>query len=207
MPTFDELSERAKERAREHVRGGNQNHDWWEYIYEDADKCATILGIRISTRTSPLSHGGSREDLNLFFSGFGRQGSGACWLGIYNFAPDACKAIREHAPQDAELHRIADELYLLQVTFKLTLGTYLAASVRSIGNGSHSTTMAVEVTREDTGDEPDEFDPRLPTLMRDFADWVYSQLEAEDEYLNSDECVDEQIHSNGYRFDEDGSII
>ena len=42
--------------------------------------------------------------------------------------------------------------------------------------------------------------------MRDFADWIYAQLEAEWEYQNSDDHVDESIRINGYEFDEFGNI-
>ena len=44
----------------------------------------------------------------------------------------------------------------------------------------------------------------ITQLMRDFADWIYRQLEAEYEYQNSDEQVIESIRCNEYEFDEQG---
>lgn len=41
--------------------------------------------------------------------------------------------------------------------------------------------------------------------MREFADWIYSRLEAEYEYQNADEQVDESIRINEYEFAEDGN--
>jgi hypothetical protein len=41
--------------------------------------------------------------------------------------------------------------------------------------------------------------------MRDFADWIYSQLEKEYEWQNADEQVDDTIRANAYEFDEDGA--
>jgi hypothetical protein len=43
--------------------------------------------------------------------------------------------------------------------------------------------------------------------MRDFADWIYRQLESEYDYANSDESVDENILCNEYEFDENGKLV
>ena len=42
--TFDELSEEAKKKAREWMRGHALNYDWWDFIYEDA----ASVGIKIT---------------------------------------------------------------------------------------------------------------------------------------------------------------
>lgn len=47
-------------------------------------------------------------------------------------------------------------------------------------------------------------DHELRQLMRDFADWMYRQLEAEYEYRMSDEQVDDTITANEYEFTESG---
>ena len=51
---FDELSDRAKEKAREWYRGGQPDHDWWNSIYDDALRMAEILGIEIDYRYHDL---------------------------------------------------------------------------------------------------------------------------------------------------------
>jgi hypothetical protein len=42
--TFDELSDEAKEKAREWYRRGALDYEWWDYVYENAARC----GIKIT---------------------------------------------------------------------------------------------------------------------------------------------------------------
>jgi hypothetical protein len=42
-------------------------------------------------------------------------------------------------------------------------------------------------------------------LMRDFADWIYKNLEAEHDYLTSDECIDQYLAEE--KFDSLGQVI
>jgi len=43
-------------------------------------------------------------------------------------------------------------------------------------------------------------------VLRDLARWLYSQLEAEYEHLNTDGLVDEAIINNDYWFTEEGGF-
>jgi hypothetical protein len=45
----------------------------------------------------------------------------------------------------------------------------------------------------------------LQALLCRFADWIYEQLEAENDYLHSDEYVDERLADD--EFDEDGVLV
>lgn len=200
---FDELSDRAKEKARDWYRQTALDYDWYDSVYEDAATCGNILGIDLNQKPVKLMGGGTRCDPAIYFSGFSSQGDGACFEGTYSYAKGAAKKIREHAPQDTELHRIADELQALQRRYFYSL----EATMKHRGHYSHSHCMEFTVTAERdnlpplTGDAED----ALPELMRDFADWIYSQLEKEYEWLMSDEQVDESIRANEYEFEEDGS--
>jgi len=199
---FDELSDRAKERAR----------DWWrecenmdfdtEFAFDDAVECGKILGIEIDTRSVKLMGGGTRYEPTIYYSGFSSQGDGACFEGDYSYAKGAAKAIRKHAPDDTKLHRIADELQKLQRQYFYRI----EARMRHRGHYSHSGCMSVDVSLKDTYgyDEPANADD-IKQCMRDFADWIYSQLESEYKYRMSDENVDESIRCNEYEFDEDGN--
>lgn len=208
---FAELSERAKERARERWRDGGQHDEWWKYIYEDAVAVAECLGICISTHGVKLHGGGTRQDPDIFFSGFCSQGDGACWFGRYVAKLDAVQAIQAYAPQDEELLRIARELVIVQMTSFLECGCYLEAKVTQGGTHySHSGTMNAEVTYAEWSDDgideaPENTADTVTQLLRDFADWIYEQLEAENEYLNSDGCIDPQLAER--EFNEDGTII
>lgn len=43
--TFDELSERAKENARNWYREGALDYEWWDFIYEDAER----IGLKLES--------------------------------------------------------------------------------------------------------------------------------------------------------------
>ena len=200
---YDELDDRAKERAREwYSRHVFEDSCDWEFVYEDAVRVAEILGIEISTSPVRLMSGKSRQKTDIWFSGFWSQGDGACFEGTYRYAKGATKKIREYAPQDKELHRIADELQAVQRRHFY----HLIASMNHTGHYCHSGCMSVDVEHNedryrDIGDAEEE----ITQLMRDFADWIYERLSDEYDYQTSDEAVEEAIRANEYEFDEEGA--
>lgn len=196
--TFDQLSDEAKEKARENERRHMLDYDWWDCVYEDAVCIGSLMGIEIETRTRP---GRRRVEHSIYFSGFGSQGDGASFEGRYTPKPDAIKAIQNET-SDEELLRIAVELTALQVVAKLSGHDLRGARIKTQGRYDHSGGMCVEVhydLDEYVYEEP------LLDLMRAFADWIYRSLERESEYLTSDECIDERLRDE--TFDEDGDII
>lgn len=202
--TFDELSDGAKEKARDwwrqHVFSDSSD---WEFVFEDAIECAKILGIEIASHSVPLMNGKTRQEPSIYFSGFSSQGDGASFEGSYQYAKGAAKKIRQHAPQDKELHRIADELQHLQKKHFYRL----LAQMKVSGRYSHSGCMAVDVTgtQDCYGFEDQRTEEVFTELMRDFADWIYRQLENEYNYQTSDEVADEALLANGYTFLADGT--
>jgi hypothetical protein len=182
-------------------RDFNVNHDWWDSIYDDFARICEILGIELD-KGEPS------------FSGFCSQGDGASWTGRYRpqvlgyagLAPlyiyDRAPAkIREHAPEDKELHRIADELCLLARIY----GPVYAIVSRSSSYYSHSHTMQIgsweycdeEIDMDDVASEiQDHIETTLIDLFRDLADWLYKVLENEHDYLTSDEAVIESLEAN-----------
>lgn len=200
---YDELDDRAKERAREwYSRHVFEDSCDWEFVYEDAVRVAEILGIEISTSPVRLMSGKSRQKTDIYFTGFWSQGDGACFEGTYRYAKGATKKIRQYAPQDKELHRIADELQAVQRKHFY----HLIASMNHTGHYCHSGCMSVEVEHNedryrDIGDAEEE----ITQLMCDFADWIYERLSDEYDYQTSDEAVEEAIRANEYEFDEEGA--
>lgn len=185
---FSELDEAVQDKVRSH-----QCLDvWWDFVYEDAVECAKYLGIKTDTNA-------------IQFSGFWSQGDGASFVGGYSFKADAVKAIKDHAPQDEELHRIAEQLTALQTKVRLQTGGRLDAQISRSGRYSHSHTMQFDMSIVDTEGEapavlpPDEKD--LADTLRSFADWIYKQLEAEYTYLTSDEALAE------HDYDENGALL
>ena len=45
-----------------------------------------------------------------------------------------------------------------------------------------------------------EVEDEITDLLREFMDWIYSRLEKEWDYMNSDKSVDESILANEYNF-------
>lgn len=200
---YAELDDSAKEKARDWYRSCIEADELANY--DDWQSVADILGISFSTHTVRLYGGGSRQGPNIYWSGFSSQGDGARYEGSYSYAKGAAKRIREYAPTDGELHRIADELQALQRPYFYKLCADINA-----GSGSnfysHSGTMSVSayVDGDTWRDVPQE--DELRDVLRSFADWIYSQLEAQWDYLNSDEAIEESILANEYEFSAQGDI-
>lgn len=207
---FSELSERDQNNARiAFIANDYPYDDWWSFVYEDAVRMGELLGIFISTTLHTSNKGRNYSTTDISFSGFWSQGDGASFEGTYTVAPDASAAIRAEAPQDETLHRIADQLSLLQTTRRLLGLEPFSATIRTSGNYSHSGTMDItinyDVDEDDEAFYDDSLEKSVTQLMRDFADWIYNQLENEHDYLTSDEVVDEQLAEE--KFDEAGAVI
>jgi hypothetical protein len=111
---FDELSEEAKDKARAWYRETTSYEDWSEFVYDDFERICAILGVRLKTSVVRLCGGGTRQKPHIYFLGFSSQGDGACFEAVYSYERGAPSKIRQHAPPDAELHRIADALQAIQ---------------------------------------------------------------------------------------------
>jgi len=207
---FSELSEEAKEHARkEYTSGDYPGYDWWDYTYEDAVRMAKILGIEISTTAYTTSRGETYHTPDISFSGFCSQGDGACFEGSYSFNPGCVKEIISET-NNAELICIATELYTMQLARRMQGLEYFSASISTSGRYSHSGTMSVTVNIEDDEDNElgiQNLENEVTQLMRGFADWIYKQLESENDWHYSDEYVDERLNESDMAFDADGSEI
>jgi hypothetical protein len=199
---IDELPEGAKDSARAWYREGGFDHDWYDAVYEDFQRIAEILGIRLKTRTTRLIGGRTRQDPCVWFSGFWSQGDGAAWEGFYSYRKYGAAELRAYAPKDKTLHRIAETLQAAQ-----RQNFYqLSAEVTHRGNYYHAFSMAVAVTRDSAAafEIARDAETVVTDALRDLANWLYRQLEQEYDYLTSDEAVDETLIANGYTFTEEG---
>ena len=197
---FDELSDSAKEKAR----------DWWRASElsdmdlidrDDFEAITKILGIKFDEKRVPLMNGSTRGESKIYYSGFCSQGDGACFEGRYSYAKGCAKEIRKYAPQDTRLHSIADQLQELQRKHFYRI----EARATHSGHYYHSGCMSVDVYLKGE-DAPRDVEEDTRDILRSFADWIYRQLEKEYEYRMSDENVDENIRINEYEFDEEGRI-
>jgi hypothetical protein len=199
--TYSELSESAKETAREWYRSASQGDNFYaEYVYEDASQIAALMGIDLcQTRTKT-----GTCDPTSYSSGFSSQGDGASYECRYKYEPGALKAVTAYSPKDAELHRIAKDLQDIQKRYFYKL----VANSRVIGHYVHSGCMRVSVEHsDDSYRDISDAEDTVTQCLRDFADWIYSQLEKAYDWENSDEQIAETILRNEYEFTEDGDKV
>lgn len=199
---IDELSDAAKETARQWFRRVGFDHDWYAFVYQDFERICDILGVNLETRPVPLYGGGVRQQSCIWFSGFWSQGDGACFEGRYHYAKGASARIRQYAPENAELHEIADALQAIQ---QRNLYQLLAV-IRHRGRYYHEYTMDIRMERDSPTGQSMTVDAEGVVIeaMRDLARWLYRALEREYDYQTSDEHLDEAIRANDYTFTEDG---
>ncbi|MDX9668740.1 hypothetical protein [Pseudomonas sp. P8_250] len=183
---FDELSETAKQKARDWFREASAGEQWWSRVYEDAKAAGAMFGFDID---------------DIYFSGFWSQGDGACFTGSFRYGKGCENAIKAAYPEDKELHTIAAEWVSLQrLNFYQVLGI-----VQHRGTYQHSGCTYFEI--EVNGREPsDELERGVKSCIRSFMDWIYSELEKEHQWLNSEEYVDATIVGNEYEFTADGEF-
>ena len=201
---FDELSDEAKQTAIDSNRYTEvEFFDWWGSSFEMFAEAADLFGLDIRQTRKSFADGGHRYDPTIFFSGFSSQGDGACFEGCYAYKKGALKAAKQAFPTDSELLRIVRDLQTLQQRnfYQLT------ATAKHLGIYNHSGCMDIAVDRADGKAFSGDDEESLEQLFRDFADWIYSSLEKEYDYLTSDEAVAESLRANEIEFTEDGQTI
>lgn len=213
--TFDELSDRAKEKARAWYREGNLDYEWWDGVYSNVKDAAVYLGITIDTKEETSIGGYTKEgtwDAHkrrtrtidcIYFSGFSSQGDGACFFGKWNASDmKTLKELQADFATDTTLHNIHSTLW----DYKTRFPESYCLSSRSSSHYSHERSTNLEaVLAEDRDYNETECKP-LEECLVSFMKWIYTKLEEEWEYLNEDEQVDESIRINEYEFTVDGKI-
>ena len=188
--TFPELSEKAKDKARQCYHNAYMSGGFWhECTIEDAKEVGKVLGFDI-------------EDI--YFSGFSSQGDGASWAGGYEYAKGAPDKVASYTGNDAELIRIAHGLQDIQRRnfYQLT------ASISTSGRYSHSHTMRADVEdRTDPYRDVSDAEKDLLELFRDFADWIYKNLREEYDFMTSDPVIEEAFDANSVTFDVNGNVV
>lgn len=185
--TYDELpTDAARERAREwHTRHGLE-HGWWEYTYDDAKEIGEILGFTID---------------EIYFSGFCQQGDGASFRGHYQYAAGWREKLAGHCPKESAVFAIGEALQAIQRRRLYSLTATIGAGGSRY---SHEGTMSAAAETADGRDVSADDEAAILECARDFARWIYAQLEREHDYQNGEECVSESIRANEYEFLADG---
>lgn len=202
--TYDELSDDAKEKARAWWVEGVTCDNLFDAISNDVRTVANIIGIEFFNSNVKLMDGSYRLEPKIWFSGFDQQGDGACFDGTYGYAKGASKHIREHAPEDMELHEIADILQEVQRKYFYGLNAFC----RHEGDLYHSGCLTVKVGHNEGShvNVRDADKEKVVDALRRFADWIYGLLAEEADYITSDHAAEEFIRNNQYEFLVDGSV-
>jgi hypothetical protein len=193
---FDELSDKAKERARQWYREACAGDSYWsESVIESfVDSVAPRMGWDIPKARH------SRTQPAVYFSGFWSQGDGACFEGTWDPCKVDAAALKADWTADTCLHDIADKFDALKsVLTPDDCDDLPSASVKQRGHYSHEFCTEFQCYGMSAEQESD-----FKEASRDLMRWLYRSLEKEYEYQNSDEVVDENIRANEYEFEENG---
>ena len=199
---FDELSPEAQQHALEQQSQFESEVFYSECIFDDVATIADLFGLDIRQTRETRMNGEHYYAPTIYYSGFSSQGDGACFEGTYSYKPGSLKAVKDYAGQDERLHRIVKALQDIQRKnfYQLT------ARCKHSGHYYHSGCMSVDVERQDEKETPADAEETVKECLRDFADWIYKQLEAEYDYRTGEEACREAIEANDCEFTEKGDM-
>lgn len=199
---YNELSEEAKEKAREWFLRDYPEYGWWEFVYEDIDALARNIGLIIKPHTSRNMRG---EIIAKPGFNFDLDRQELKYQGYYDYDKtwkDKCrhefgKDVFERDRALSKFLRAWEEKVLsLQksafygITIDVDCRTYNSIDVHNVYG------------REVTDDQV----IQAEELIELFNDHVLDMLQKEYDYITSEEHAEEMIIANGYEFTEDGTI-
>lgn len=188
---FDELSQKAQEKAIQIARERVEFSDYSSYIIEDVKAIAVMMGWNIA---------------EVHYSGFHSQGDGALFIGGMIHKDNALEAVQKYAPTDTVLHNIAKRWQELQQSNEFAL----SANVIPSGRYSHEYCTEFDCFDSRTQDgfvESTATEDEIKEIARDFMRWIYKQLQDEFDYQTSDSNIEEMLINNDSEFTEDGKSI
>ena len=190
--SFNELSDEAKQVAFNNNSEINvEVWDWYDCTKDDFHTILELIGF---------------DNIDSNFSGFYSQGDGASFSADYLYKKGCLKAVKQHAPNDTELHDIVEGI----VSHQKGNGYLLSCEVSKRGNYCHSNTMYFSWCKNDNScfDWKNDFvENELEQLFKGLADWYYSRLKSEYEYLTSFDVVAEMLEANEIQFLENGEGV
>lgn len=199
---YDELSDEAKWEAREWFMRGYPD-DWWYSTYETIDTLARVVGIACDKRKNEPDFYFDL-DRGSFFSFHGVYSYDKGWKqeamrkfgDVFNTdrKDDIACFIREYAEFCDNIQR--PNFYGVQA--RMTVTHY--------GGGREGVNVDVEryLPNDTQGDVSDDLQASVETFIGSFCETALSLLQAEYDYILSDEYVEEIIRVNEYEFTEDG---
>lgn len=199
--TFEELSDSAKQAARDWWISLLDSYDYAEAVCYDFLQVCERLGVTVNTKPVKVLSGKTRQDPAVYWSGFSSQGDGACFEGEYRAFTAGAARIAAYAPEDKVLLDIAQRLDALSASHP-----ELHLSWKHSGHYYHEYSLSFEDQSEwpEALTDSTEVETALEEAIRDLCRWLYSQLELAYWDAISDAVVDENLVCNEYTFTEDG---
>lgn len=196
---FSELSDKAKEKARDWFRSCSDSSDL-DFVLEDFIRIADLIGLELSTRSVKLMSGKTRQEPEIYYSVAYCQGDYAAFSGTWSYKKGCLKAIVDYVPQDKTLHAIVSDWQALQKTSFYRL--------RAICSEKRGNQYCNEVLNPYLCDETvnTDIEKQAGNIVHRLSSWLYSALRDEVDYQSSDEYVDEVITANEYEFYENGEV-
>ena len=200
--TFKELSPEAQQKVIERQQqAAGEWFDGKDSVYEDAATIADLFGLDINTRTGRNGKGETTYSPNIYYSGFWSQGDGACFEGQYSYKKGSVKAVKDYAPQDETLHQIALDLQHAQ-----TANFYrVTATIKHSGHYYHSGCMSIDLENSENRYQEIKNEDDFIQAFRDFADWIYNQLEKAYDYETSEENARDYLENDDQEYTADGA--
>lgn len=190
--SFDELSDKAKEKAINKIRYSESYLDWnwYDYTIEDFTNILETIGF---------------NDVKIGFSVFYSQGGGAHFTGSYRYKAGALAHVKKEYPKYEALHTFAKELQELEskdfysIRFKISHN----------GHYQHEncTSFDFEDIRNNYGYTNQGFnEDGYMEACRSFMQEIYSSLKKEYDYLMEDEQIIDFINNHEFLYNEFGGI-
>lgn len=204
---YSELSDHAKRQARDAYRAKDIGYDWWGDVYEDA---VTVLGFLGFNAAKTVERKGKWVQVpDISFTGFCSQGDGACFRGDWAAKRVDMAGLVAYAPLDTAVHTLCAKITLISLVH-----TELSFDiVTNDDRYCHARTMEIAYyERDPDGDggwtvEDEAIENTMTGLMQEAADWIYRQLDAAHDFIESDENVEDNIVANEYHFTEEGEMV
>jgi hypothetical protein len=189
---FDALDESTKAKVLDAHRDTNTDHDWWSFVYENFTHEMREIGIEVE---------------EMYFRGFWSQGDGACFKGCVN---DWAKFLPTVGLTDPALITFAASRFTFTVhhsgryyhehsvdfdwCMPLPEGYEDDSFLYWYGNGEElrDSVLVTNLMKYNENELAAQFSEAFRNHMRN----LYKMLEAEHEYLTSDEAVLDSLDNN-----------
>lgn len=199
--SFEELDEKAKQKALQAYHDLNTDYYWWDFIYDDFVTVCEYLGINVDKNA-------------IHFEGFYSQGDGSSFVAEVDFVQllnsIANEGWREYAPKQEfgfTLPGIDKRVLTLVNNTKIELAARIISRQRGYG-------VVVDLGLDDLGKPAKNHDliygelDKLEKWLNNVADilnaFLYRSLQNEYEYQTTDAAIAESIEANEYCFTVDG---